>query len=124
MIAYEFGHFRRITVRLRKPCALPRSTPHLECHRPCGERTQIRAGRFLERFEGGLAFGGTWHLEHELQCLTLVPPCGVDVEFVGVVVVGGHFGVQMLDLGLRLFVKSCIFLNILRANVGDVHEST
>ena len=54
---------------------------------------QIGAGRFLERFERGLTFGGTWHLKHELQCLALVPPCGVDGEFVGVVVVGSHLGV-------------------------------
>ena len=52
-----------------------------------------------------------------------MPPRGVDVEFVGVVVGGGHFGVQTLDLGLCFLVKPCIFLNILRANIGDVHES-
>ena len=121
--AHEFGHFRRITVRLREPCALPWGAPHLECHRPCGECAQIRAGRLLERFECGLTLGGTRHLEHELQRLALVPPRGVDVEFVGIVVGGSDFGVQALDFGQRGLVKPRIFLDILRANVGDVHES-
>ena len=123
MIAHEFGHFRRITVRLREPCALPWGAPHLEGHRPRGECAQIRAGRLLERFECGLTLGGTRHLEHELQRLALVPPRGVDVEFVGIVVGGSDFGVQALDFGQRGLVKPRIFLDILRANVGDVHES-
>ena len=101
MIAHEFGHFRRITVRLREPCALPWGAPHLEGHRPRGECAQIRAGRLLERFECGLTLGGTRHLEHELQRLALVPPRGVDVEFVGIVVGGSDFGVQALDFGQR-----------------------
>ena len=124
VLAHELHHFRRIAVRVLEPRAFPRRAPHLERHRPCGERAQIRTRGLLERVERGLTLDGTRHVVHKLQRLALVPPSGIDVERLDTVVGWRGFRVQTRHFGLVRLVEFRIFSDILRTDVRHIEKTT